>query len=232
MTTFLLVPGAWHGGWVWREVADLLTTAGHRPLCLTLTGLADRRHLLSDAVDLDTHIDDIVEAALFAETDDLVLVAHSYGGVPATGAADRIAERFRALVFLDATIAENGRSAIDLRNAQTPTHPVEVTAGVPIPPLPAEVFGLEGVQARRVDRLLTAQPWATYTQPISLTGEFESIERKHYVRAFRYEAAYFDASYERAAADPSWTTERRDIGHDMMLIDPHWTAQVILATSC
>jgi len=184
MTTFLLVPGVWHGGWVWSEVAGLLTMVGHRPLCLTLTGLADR-----------------------------------------------IADRFRALVFFDAMIAENGRSAIDLRNAQTLTHPVEVTASLPVPPLLAEVFGLEGAQAQRVDRLLTSQPWATYTQLISLTGAFESIGRKHYVRALRYDAAYLDTSYERAAADPSWTTERRDIGHDMMLIDPHWTAQVILTTS-
>jgi pimeloyl-ACP methyl ester carboxylesterase len=231
VTTFLLVPGAWHGGWVWREVADQLTRAGHRPLCLTLTGLADRRHLLSDAVDLDTHIDDIVEAARFAESDDLVVVAHSYGGVPATGAADRLADRLSGLVFLDASIAEDGRSAIDLRNAHTPAHPIKVSVGVPIPPLPAAAFGLEGTQARRVDQLLTPQPWATYTQPISLTGAFESVARKHYVRATRYDAAYFDAAYEHAAADSSWTAERHPIGHDMMLIDPRWTAQVILAAS-
>lgn len=231
MTTFLLVPGAWHGAWVWRGVADRLARAGHRPLPLTLTGLADRRHLLSDAVDLDTHIGDIVEAASFAEADDLVLVAHSYGGFPATGAADRIADRLRGLVFLDASIAIDGSSAIELRNASLPARAIEVTPGVPIPPLPAEAFGVEGAQARRVAAMMTPHPWATYTQPITLTGAFESVPYKHFVRATRYEAPYFDAAYEHAATDPTWTAERRDIGHDMMLIDPDWTTGVILGAA-
>ena len=88
MTDIVLVHGAWHGGWCWREVAERLRSAGHRVFAPTLTGLADRAHLLSRETGLETHILDIVNLLEWEELDDAVLCGHSYGGMVVTGAAD------------------------------------------------------------------------------------------------------------------------------------------------
>ena len=113
MTTFVLVHGAWHGGWCWREVAGRLQSAGHRVFAPTLTGLADRSHLLTRETGLETHILDIVNLLEWEELDDAVLCGHSYGGMVVTGAADRAAGRLRALVYLDAFVP--GRRAKPVR---------------------------------------------------------------------------------------------------------------------
>src|SRR6478735_8316390 len=101
MTTYVLIPGACHGGWCFDDLAAALRAAGHRALSYTLTGVAERAHLAHTGVNLDTHIADVV-AALGAgsEFEDLVLVGHSYGGMVITGVADRIPDKVDALVYL------------------------------------------------------------------------------------------------------------------------------------
>jgi len=87
------VHGAWRGGWIWRRVADLLTARGHRVFAPTLTGLGERSHLLSPAVNLTTHIMDVVNLALWEDLDGFVLCGHSYGGAVVTGVAECIGKR-------------------------------------------------------------------------------------------------------------------------------------------
>ena len=118
MTDIVLVHGAFHGGWCWRAVAERLTAAGHRVFAPTLTGLGERRHLAGTHVDLNTHIMDLVHVIEGEELRDAVLVSHSYGGMPATGAADRLAERLAALVYLDAFTPRDGDSALAVRTAE------------------------------------------------------------------------------------------------------------------
>ena len=110
MATFVLVPGAWHGGWCYRDVTRGLRAGGHDVHPLTLTGLGDRRHLATREVNLDTHVQDVVAAVTAEEIEDAVLVGHSYGGMVITGAAEQLAGRFRAIVYLDAFVPESGRS--------------------------------------------------------------------------------------------------------------------------
>ena len=109
MTTFVLIPGACHGAWCFDDLATALRSHGHRVLTITLTGVAERAHLLHAGVNLETHITDVV-AALATErnVDDLVLVGHSYGGMVITGVADRIPDRVDALVYLDALVPRDG----------------------------------------------------------------------------------------------------------------------------
>jgi len=114
MATFVLVPGAWLGGWCWRDVARLVREAGHDAVAITLTGLAERAHLLTPAVGLDTHMEDVVRTLVGEDLHDVVLVGHSYGGTVTTVAAGRVPERLRGLVYLDATIPTNGRSNNDV----------------------------------------------------------------------------------------------------------------------
>ena len=113
MSTFVLVHGAWHGSWCWKRVRRALQARGHEVFTPTLTGVGERSHLLAPQVDLDTHINDVVNCVKWEELSDVVLCGHSYGGCVIRGAADRIADRIGALVYLDAFVPETGRSLHD-----------------------------------------------------------------------------------------------------------------------
>ena len=101
MATFVLIPGSCLGAWVWRRVVARLFAAGHHPVPITLTGLAERRHLLRRDIDAETHIQDVLNALEVDELDDVVLVGHSFAGLVATAVASRVPSRIRALVYLD-----------------------------------------------------------------------------------------------------------------------------------
>src|SRR5262249_25595660 len=113
MATFVLVHGAWHGGWCWRDVAARLRRAGHDVYAPSLTGLGERAHLARPGIALDDHVQDVVALLQMEALSDVVLVGHSYGGMVVTGAADREAARIRRLVYLDAFVPESGRCVLD-----------------------------------------------------------------------------------------------------------------------
>ncbi|MEV8631592.1 alpha/beta hydrolase [Streptosporangium sp. NPDC051023] len=110
MTTFVLIPGMCHGGWCFHELTEQLRSHGHRAYPLTLTGLSERSHLLHGGVNLDTHIQDVTGVLAAEQLQDAVLVGHSYGGMVITGVADRMPERVRSLVYLDAVVPADGES--------------------------------------------------------------------------------------------------------------------------
>src|SRR5512133_2728003 len=110
MANFLLVHGAWHGGWCWRDVLPQLTRAGHRAHAVTLTGVGERAHLRTPAITLETHIADVVNAIEMAEMEQLVLAVHSYAGMIGTAVADRIPRRLKHLVYVDAVLPRPGES--------------------------------------------------------------------------------------------------------------------------
>ena len=229
MSDIVLVHGAFHGGWCWRRVVPLLATQGHRVLCPTLTGLGARAHLLGPGIDLETHIADVLGCLAWEEVEKAVLVCHSYGGMPGTGAADRAPDRIAAMVWLDAFIPEDGCSALDLRDRHSDTIPLVAPVGAALAAPPAAAFNVEGDDGRWLEPLLTAQPLATVTQPISLSGAWRAVPVKHYYRAERYRAGHLDAMAAAAEADPAWQVTRRDMAHDMMVTEPEWTAAAILA---
>jgi pimeloyl-ACP methyl ester carboxylesterase len=109
-STFVLVHGAWGGGWDWRHVADLLTADGNMVFRPTLTGQGEHSNLSSTNIDLDTHIQDIVNVILWENLHDVVLMGHSYGGMVITGVADRVPDRIKRVVYLDALLPKNGES--------------------------------------------------------------------------------------------------------------------------
>jgi pimeloyl-ACP methyl ester carboxylesterase len=158
MTTFLLVPGMWLGGWAWREVAGALREAGHDARPVTLTGLAERAHLGGPGTDLEVHITDITALIEVEELAGVVLVGHSYAGAPVTGAADRLAGRVSRVVYVDCGPLPDGVAAADFnppevraRNAaavregwRSPPPPFDpqadpalLTGGTPAPAAPA-----------------------------------------------------------------------------------------------
>src|SRR5262245_38762532 len=121
MVAFVLVHGAWHGGWCWKKVAPLLRQAGHEVYTPTLTGLGERSHLVHPEVRLETHIRDVLQVLEFEDLRDVVLVGWSYGGMMVPGVADRAAERLRHLVYLDADVPGDGQCSLDLEPPETRT---------------------------------------------------------------------------------------------------------------
>ena len=117
--TFVIVHGAWGGGWDWRTVDSLLTRDGHKVVRVTLTGLGERRHLAAPSVGLYTHIDDVVNKILWDDMRDVVLLGHSYGGMVITGVADRVPDRIKRLVYVDAMVPESGESVLMLQGADS-----------------------------------------------------------------------------------------------------------------
>ena len=225
MATFVLVHGAWHGGWCWRRVTERLRAQGHTVFTPTLTGLGERAHLATPEVDLDTHINDVLALIETEELSDIVLCGHSYGGVVVTGAADRIADTIRSLVFLDAFIPENGQSMFDIqgpeRERMSRTLADEQGQGWLVPSFSAAWFCVaDPDDAAWVDRRCVPQPIGTYAQTVSVTGAWQKIPRLSYIYALGYANSLFGPFAKRAKADASWRYHEVPCGHDVMIDMP------------
>ena len=114
--TYVLVHGAWFGGWVWKTVATSLRAAGHTVYAPTMTGLGDRRHLLRPGINLDTHTDDVVNLIEMEDLNDIVLVGWSYGGMVVGNVLGRVPQRIASMVYLDAFVPDRGRSLVSYAN--------------------------------------------------------------------------------------------------------------------
>lgn len=233
MATYVLVHGAWHGGWCWRRVVDRLRAAGHDASAPTLTGLGERAHLLDRTVTLDTHIQDVVAHLACEDLRDVVLVGHSYGGLVITGAADRAADRVRGLVYVDAYVPDDGQSLLGEQlpeRAQAFRDQVEAEGeGWRVPPRSAAFFGIDDPADRAwVDGLTTDQPFATFTQPIRLSGAHRRVANRTFVLAARYNPSAFHGIAARLRDDPSWRVAEIDTGHDVMVTEPEALSRLLL----
>ena len=119
MATIVIVPGATHGGWRWKEARLALQAAGHEVYALTLTGLGERSHLATPEIGLDTHVQDVVHVLEYEDLHDVVLLGHSYGGVVVTAVADRAAARVARLLYLDALLPHDGECMFDVLPPET-----------------------------------------------------------------------------------------------------------------
>jgi len=197
--TFVLVHGAWHGGWCWRRVADLLQKRGHKVFTPTLTGDGERSHLMSKDIVLDTHITDIVNVIKWEDLNEICLVVHSYGGWPGSGAIEQMLDRISSIVWLDAFKPENGQRGFDFASEfSRKALLTAVEKGEPGRPAPkAEAFHVNEKDRAWVDSKLTAQPNGVALQPIRLTGAREKVAKKTYVRAPKYRQPAFRPGIRR-----------------------------------
>ena len=231
MTDFVLVHGAWGGSWCWARVRDRLAAAGHRVFTPTLTGLGERSHLLSPDVGLETHILDVVNLIQWEGLHDFVLVGHSYGGVIVRHVADRMAERVRELVYLDAFVPEHGQSLNDLAPGYAEmfrAQAIEFGDGWRMPPIPAAVFAVNDADAAWVDAQSTPHPLVTFETPAQLTGACDRIASIGYILAAGFANSPFPKFHEAAAAR-GWWREAIDCGHDVMLDAPDDLCAILLA---
>jgi pimeloyl-ACP methyl ester carboxylesterase len=206
MTTFVLIPGACHGGWCFDDLAAALRERGHRVLAPTLTGIAERAHLLHAGVNLETHIADVLAEMVAHRVSDAVLVGHSYGGMVITGVADRAARQVDSLVYLDAFVPRDGESCWTLTNDEQRRWYASVDGtGYGVPPLPF------------FDERATAHPLAALMQPVRLRGDLSGFRHREFVHAQRWPTeSPFAATYARLQKDPGWVTHSLDGAHNLM----------------
>jgi pimeloyl-ACP methyl ester carboxylesterase len=205
VATFVLVPGGWRGGWWFEPLVTRLRAHGHDARAVTLTGLGDRAHLATARTNLDTHIEDVLRLLECERLTDVVLCAHSYGGMVITGVADRAPERLAALVYCDAYVPEDGQSCFDLAGDR---YRSAFLTG-------ARADGHSVVAPPGSDPRTSAQPLASFLQQVRLTGAWQRVRRREFLYLSDW-ATPFTAQYQRLAADPTWVTHTLPIGHDVM----------------
>jgi pimeloyl-ACP methyl ester carboxylesterase len=228
--TFVLVHGAWHGGWAWRRVADRLRARGHIVFAPTLTGLGERAHLLRPGIDLSLHIADVLGVTKYEQLDDFVLVGHSIGGCIISGVAEAVPGAIRSIVFVDAFIPDNGDATIDLvpPAVQEVIQAALERGDTTVPVRDAAAFRVNEKDRAWVDSLAGPQPIGTMTEKLKLTGARDRIAKKTYIRASGYPNISFDKAYARTKADPTWRTFEVPGGHDVMINEPDRLTEILI----
>jgi pimeloyl-ACP methyl ester carboxylesterase len=229
--TFILVHGAWHGGWCWKKVVPLLRAAGHHVVALTLTGLGERAHLISPNIGLTTHVEDVVNTLEMEDLTDVILVGHSYGGLVISGVAARAASRIRRLVYLDALVAERGQSGFDLNSLQFRQR-IEAAAaahgdGYKVPPIP-EILGVsDAADLQWLQPRLRPQPIASFSQPAEAPAATNQTPST-YILCTQF-------GFQETAAKcraKGWPVLEIDSGHDAMVVKPRELADLLLTRDC
>jgi pimeloyl-ACP methyl ester carboxylesterase len=239
MANFVLVHGAWHGGWCYRDTAQALRAAGHSVFTPTHTGVGERTHQSAENITLETHVRDVCGCIEWEELNDVVLVGHSYGGMVISGVADRMAERIRALVFLDAFVPENGDSLMDLLNkalapevaAQFRTTfygaAAEGNSGL-TQPIPAEMFNVAADKRAWVNRRCRPQALATFESPALLSGKHLKVPQRLYILADGWDPSPFRYFAAQAEGRAGWRVVKVPCGHDVMVDMPKELATELL----
>lgn len=223
MALFVVAHGAWSAGWAWKKMHPLMTERGHRLLTPTYTGLGERRHLAHQGVDLESHIADILAVLEIEDLTQVNLIGHSYGGMVATGVADRARERLARLIYLDAFAPEDGESLYDLLPADSRAQrQAALQDGWRISPgpMPGDTTpeDLAWCQPRRVP-----QPAKCFEQKLALRNGPLTLPRHYIYCSRRPPDDRFRRFYERAQRE-GWGTTALDASHN-----PHITCPKALA---
>jgi pimeloyl-ACP methyl ester carboxylesterase len=244
---FVLVHGAWHGGWAWKKVVPLLRGAGHDVYTLSLTGMGDRAHLLAPAVDLRTHIQDVLNLLEYEDLQQVVLVGHSWGGMVITGAIDKASARLSSAIYLDAGLPFDGESFYDLLGGGATMQRQVVDKqgdGWKYPSLlPPQAFGVSAPDdVQWMSTRLCAHPALTFSQPVSLSDKVAARNSVPgaFIRATGAKPGEigapapagsppgaFDAAAERAKS-LGWPYYELATGHDAMVTQPGDLSDLLL----
>jgi pimeloyl-ACP methyl ester carboxylesterase len=230
--TFLLLHGAWHGAWCWRDVASGLRAAGHRVATPTQTGSAERAHLLSRDITLERYVTDVVEVLETEDLSDVVLVGHSFGGIGITGAAGRAPHRIRHLVYLDSLILQDGQSAFSVLPPEVVATRHQLaqasSAGLSIPvPVPAAFGVIDPEQVAWLWAHCTPHPLSTYEDVFRLKGEVGNGLPATYIAVTpHYAPTAMSRNYAKARRD--WRYLELEAGHDAMVTSAPELTKILL----
>jgi pimeloyl-ACP methyl ester carboxylesterase len=236
--TFVLVHGAWHGGWCYRHTAAALRKMEHEVFTPTHTGVGERAHRADENITLETHIRDVAGCIEAEELSDIILVGHSYGGMVITGVADRMADRIKALVYLDAFVPDDGESLMALlRKAVEPPvaeqfidgfrgAALENNCGM-MHPLTAEMLHVSPANHEWVNRRCVPQALATFEMPVFLSGKIENVKRRTYILADGWDPSPFRYFANKYTGAPGWDVIKLPGGHDVMVDQPNELAAAL-----
>jgi pimeloyl-ACP methyl ester carboxylesterase len=242
MATFVLVPGFWLGAWAWDEVAADLRAAGHRVHAVTLTGVAERADELTRDVDVQTHIADIVGVIEDNGLDEVILVLHSGANVPGTGAADRIPERIKRIVYVDTGPLPSGMRGIEFFDPEEQAAIVKQveTEGegwkIPLrdldPAADAQLLaGMTPEQLAEFARRGTPQPYASWDQALTRPERLPATPKTLVLNTFPVAAVEQMAAAGNPAfalmSGPEWTYRELPTGHWPMFSKPHELADIL-----
>jgi alpha-beta hydrolase superfamily lysophospholipase len=207
----------------------MLQARGHKVYTPTLTGLADRSHLMSAAINLDTHIADVVNLIKWEGLEDVCLLGHSSGGVIVSGAIEHVLPQVSSIVFLDAFMPENGQKGLDWNSphARAAIEAAVKAGEVSRPPVKSALYNANEQDRAWLDAKATPQPIGTALQPMTLTGARDRVARKTYIRATGYPHPIFDRNYARTKADPSWRTYEVPCGHVVQTDMPERLVEIL-----
>jgi pimeloyl-ACP methyl ester carboxylesterase len=220
MATFVLVHGAWHGGWCWAPTEQRLQALGHRVFSPTLTGQGDRSHLLSADITPDTHVRDIVNFIRWRDLKDVILVGHSYGGMVITGVAAQIPEALHAMIYLDAFVPEE--SGVSIFATANPVRMAafqkQIDAGAEA--VAADMFDVwtdkPETRALLVEKC-TDQPVGTLLNGVTLTGREAGVAHKHFIICTQNSPSAFWPHYEKVQGRAGWSHDQIDARHNAMV---------------
>lgn len=223
--TFVLVHGAWHGGWCYGRTAKLLRDRSHVVFTPTLSGLAERSNEFSGNINLSSHVDDIINLFRFEELENVVLCGHSYGGMVITEVGARLNTKISAIVYLDAFLPSDNESVFDMAGTEYLKRFVVqagTLGGFGVPPLTAAEMNVNERDRAWVERLCTKQPLATFIEKVGTISAMDVIPRKHYIMV---EHGGFQWAYDRSKDRQGWTRETvGGTGHDVMIDKPEFLA--------
>ena len=241
MADFVLVHGAWHGGWCWRDVAPILRSAGHRVHAVTLTGVGERQHLMTPAITLETHIADVVNAIEAEELDRLVLAVHSYAGMIGTAIADRLPQRLRHLVYVDAVVPDPGESWSSTHSSatrETRLAAAQASADFSFPPPEPDVYGLGADKGEGVRRRQTPHPGHTYQATLDFDPRRLAAVPRTFVSCLQPALPTIDPVRARLTSGRAWSgawqgggggrVVEMNTGHDPMISAPQELCRILL----
>ena len=230
MATFLVTHGAWSAGWVWKKMRPLMRAAGHEIFTPTHTGLGERLHLAHAGITLDTHIDDISNVIVHEDLSDVYLIGHSYGGMVARGVADRMFDRLKHVIYLDAFVPKHGDSMLSLATpaqrerwltlAKSEGEGWRVTPNPMPPDTPAE--DIAWITPRR-----HPQPLKSITQPINLGNRTPRLPNSFIYCTKTGPGDMFGPFARAAKADTSWRYFEIDASHNPHVTTPEALARIL-----
>jgi pimeloyl-ACP methyl ester carboxylesterase len=229
---FLLIHGAWHGGWVWNEISDILRYQRYSVSTPTLTGLGEKKHLLSSKITIETFIEDVVNHIVFENLNNIILVGHSFAGSVISGVADRLKDRIKKLIYFDAMILIDGQKPFDITPKETVEQRIELAKkfgnNISIPAPSADAFGVFDIKkSLLLEEKLTPHPLSAFQSKLVLKNEVGNGIPLSYIFCTKPVYKSLESSRE-VVRKMKWPIFELNAGHDAMLTHPKETLNLLM----
>ena len=229
---FLLIHGAWHGGWVWNEISEILRYQRYSVSTPTLTGLGEKKHLLSSKITIETFIEDVVNHIIFEDLNNIILVGHSFAGSVISGVADKLKDRIQKLIYFDAMILIDGQKPFDITPKETVEQRIELAKkfgnNISIPAPSPDAFGVFDIKkSLLLEEKLTPHPLSAFQSKLILKNEVGNGIPLSYIFCTKPVYKSLESSRE-VVRKMKWPIFELNAGHDAMLTHPKETLNLLM----